>query len=153
MTVACEKSLSKRSAFANVALARHAFGGGVALRQRHHVRVVLDAVRPGATLGRGDDRAAVTRPEIDDVVLWRDFRHVEHLVHEGLRRRHPDDVLACLSDFRLEGGVAVCAKPLTVTSDKPRVNNNDRRSECAALMSDLPRTVKGMSRPGANAEL
>ena len=60
-------------------------------------------VRRGAALGGGDDRAAVARAEVDDVVLRRQLRHVEHLVHESLRGRDPDDVLARLSDFRLEG--------------------------------------------------
>ena len=55
-----------------------------------------------AALGRGDHGAAVTRSEIHHEVLRRDLGHVEHLVDERLRRRHPDDVLASLADLGLE---------------------------------------------------
>ena len=53
-----------------------------------------------AALGRGDHRPAVAGPEIHDEVGGRDLRHVEHLVHQRLRRRYPDDVLAALADLR-----------------------------------------------------
>ena len=52
------------------------------LRQLDHVRVVLDAERPRAALGGSDDVAAVARAEIDDEVLRRHFRHVEHLLDQ-----------------------------------------------------------------------
>src|SRR2546421_9411824 len=68
-----------------------------------HVRVVLDAHRPRAALRRGDHGAPVARAEVDDEVLRRHARHVEHLVDHGLWRRHPDDVLARLPDFGLVG--------------------------------------------------
>ena len=55
-----------------------------------------------AALGGGDHRAAVAGAEVDDVVLRRDLGHVEHLVDERLRRRHPDDVLAGLTDLGFE---------------------------------------------------
>ena len=56
----------------------------------------------GAALGRGDDRAAVARAQVVVDVLRRDLGHVEHLLDQRLRRRHPDDVLARLADRRLE---------------------------------------------------
>src|SRR5919204_914741 len=92
-----EIGLHELDAFVDTCLVR------VLLRELDHVRVVLDAERARAALRRRDHRAAVARAEIDDIVLWRDARHVEHLVDHRLRRRHPDDVLAGLADFRLEG--------------------------------------------------
>ena len=68
-----------------------------ALRESHHVRVVLDAASPGAPLGRRDDVASVSGPRIDDEILGRDTGHVEHLVHDHRGRRHPYDVLARLA--------------------------------------------------------
>jgi hypothetical protein len=76
--------------------------GRGALCQFDHVRVVFNAQGTGAALRGGDDRAAVARTEVDEEVLRRELRHVEHLVDEGLRRRHPHDVLPGLSDLRLE---------------------------------------------------
>ena len=104
ITVAFEKSVSNRSAFTNVARAGDAFLLGVALRELDHVRVVLDAEGARAALGGGDHGAAVARAEVHDEVGRRHLGHVEHLVDQGLRRRHPDDVLAFLPDRGLEGG-------------------------------------------------
>jgi hypothetical protein len=87
---------------------RDAFLRRVALRELDHVRVVFDAHRARAALRRGDDGAAVARAEVHVEVLRRELRHVEHLVHQRLRRRHPDDVLAFLSDGRLKGGLRLC---------------------------------------------
>ena len=103
MTCAFERSVSKRSAFDE----RRLVGDTPAavafrLRQLDHVRVVFDAHRAGAALGRGDHGAAVTGAEIHHEVLRRDLGHVEHLLDEHLRRRHPDDVLAGLANLRLE---------------------------------------------------
>ena len=75
---------------------------GVALGQRHHVGVILDPHRAGAALGGRDDGTAVARAQVDHEVLGCDLGHVEHLVDQRLRRRHPDDVLAGLTDLRLE---------------------------------------------------
>ena len=49
-----------------------------------------------------DHRPAITRPEVVHGVVRSDLRQVEHLVDERLRGWHPDDVLAGLSDLRLE---------------------------------------------------
>ena len=85
-----------------VRLAGDAGGRGVPLRQLDHVRVVFDALRTEPALGRGDDRAAVARAEVHQVVLRGDLGEVEHLFDQRLRRRHPDDVLARLPDGGLE---------------------------------------------------
>ena len=79
---------------------------GVALRQRDHVRVVLDAEGARAALGGGDDGAPVAGAEVHHEVRRRDLGEVEHLVHQRLRRGHPDHVLAGLADLRLV--VAAC---------------------------------------------
>ena len=55
-----------------------------------------------AALGRRDDVAPVAGAEVHDVVLRRHLRHIEHLLDQLRRRRHPDDVLAFLADRRLE---------------------------------------------------
>ena len=76
--------------------------GGIGLRQLDHVGVVLDPHGGRAALRGGDNGAAVARPEVHDEVLRRHLGHVEHLVHERLRCRHPHHVLARLSDFRFK---------------------------------------------------
>jgi len=101
-TVACEKSVSNRSAFFELGAVLDAGTASVSHRQLDHGRVVLDAGRPGAALSGGDHGPTVARAEIDDVVGARDLSHVEHLVDERVRRRHPDNVLARLSDLGLE---------------------------------------------------
>ena len=58
---------------------------------------------PYTAPGSSDDVDSVTRPEVDQVVLWRDGRHVQHLLDERRRRRHPLHVLAFLSELRLIG--------------------------------------------------
>jgi hypothetical protein len=47
------------------------------------------------------------RAEVDDEILRRDAREVEHLLDQRGRRRHPDDVLARLPRIGLElaGGI------------------------------------------------
>ena len=113
MTSAFERSVSKRSAFTNVARSVDAgFGLRVLLRQLDHVGVVLDAHRARAALGGGDHRAAVARSEVHHDVGLGDLGHVEHLVDHGLRRGHPHHVLAGLADLRLErllAGRVACA--------------------------------------------
>ena len=99
MTVACEKSVLKRSAFSKCRLP--VMPSFAALRFDSSTMSGLYSMprRARAALRRGDHRAAVAGAEIDHVVLRRHFRHVEHLVDERLRRRHPDDVLAGLADL------------------------------------------------------
>ena len=58
--------------------------------------------RASAALRRGDDGAAVARTEVHQEVLRCELRQIEHLVDQGLRRRHPHDVLAGLADLWLE---------------------------------------------------
>src|SRR6266404_3213300 len=99
-----ERLLEREVALRQLVLVRDARRLGVPLGERDHLGVVLDAERVRAALCRGDHRAAVARAEIDDVVLRRHAREVEHLVDHRLRRRHPHDVLARLADFGLEGG-------------------------------------------------
>ena len=103
MTVAFEKSVSKRSALMNVALA----GGALGLRRSSSTARPCPGCtrcrRGGAALGGGDHGAPIARPEVHDDVLRRHLGHVEHLVDERLRRRHPDDVLARLSDLGFIG--------------------------------------------------
>ena len=72
-----------------------------ALRQHNEVGVELDAARPGAAPRRGDDVAAVARPEIDHEVRRRDLREVEHLLDERVGVGDPHDVLAGLTHLRL----------------------------------------------------
>ena len=77
----------------------------VASRQRDQLGVVLDAQRARAALGGGDDVAPVARAEVHDEVLRRHRRHVEHLLDQRRRGRHPDHVLAGLSDIGLVGAL------------------------------------------------
>ncbi len=100
ITEALEKSLSNKSSLAKVARSLDAGFGGVAFRQLDHLRVVFDAVGAGAALGRHDDRAAVARAEIDDVIARRDVAQVEHLFDQLVRRRHPDHIFSRLTDAR-----------------------------------------------------
>src|SRR5687768_14344386 len=81
--------------------APNAFLLGETFRQRHHVRVVLNAGGVRAALRGGDYGAAIARPKIKMDVVTREVGHLEHLVDERLRRRHPHHVFACLTDNRL----------------------------------------------------
>jgi hypothetical protein len=102
ITVASEKS--EEVGLHEAGAAGDAFLFGVALGECDHARVVLDAHGARAAFCGGDDGAAVAGAEVDDVVLGRHLGHVEHLVDEGLRRGHPDDVFPFLADLRLVGG-------------------------------------------------
>ena len=99
ITVACEKSLSNEVGLGERRAGRHA-GRRPAFRCDSATMSGLYSMpcARGAALGGRDHRPAVAGSEIDHVILRRDLRHVEHLVDERLRRRHPDDVLARLSD-------------------------------------------------------
>src|SRR5262249_31451800 len=62
--------------------------------------IVFDTMSARAPLGRGDHVPPVARTEIDDVIIPRDVRHIEHLLHHHIRVGHPDDVFTGLSGFR-----------------------------------------------------
>jgi hypothetical protein len=79
----------------------HAGLVGIALRELHHVGVVLDAVGGGAALGGGDHCPSVARAQVDHMVAGADLGHIQHLVHQRLRRRQPDDILTLLAELRL----------------------------------------------------
>jgi hypothetical protein len=49
-------------------------------------------------LGGRDHRAAVAGAEIDDVIVRRHLRHLQHAFDQRLRRWHPDHILAFLTD-------------------------------------------------------
>ena len=66
---------------------------------RYEVLGWQNAERVHAALGGGDDGAAVAGAEIVVDVTGRQLGDVEHLFDQGLRRRHPDDVLAGLPDL------------------------------------------------------
>jgi hypothetical protein len=81
---------------------------GVALRERGHPRVVLDAHRARAELGRGRDRdAAVARAEVRDEIVRAGLCSAQHRGHHGLGRPEPHDVLADLARLRRVDVVAV----------------------------------------------
>ena len=101
-TCAFEKSVSKRSAFTNVALSVTPAAFALRVRQLHHVRVVFNALRPQASLGRRDDRSPVARAKVHEKVLRSHLGQIEHALDQGLWRRHPDDVFAGLTDSGLE---------------------------------------------------
>jgi hypothetical protein len=82
-------------------LVGHPCSGRIPFGELDHVRVVFDAHCTGTALCGGNHGAAVTRSEIDDEILRRDLRHVEHFLDENLRRWHPDHVFACLADLWL----------------------------------------------------
>ena len=91
-------------------------------------------------------------PEIDQVVLRRDLRHVEHLVDERLRRRHPDDVLAGLADLGLEwlrrllGGLRERGR---AGEERQRENNETAGQTCAhyGLLRDQSGRLSPASQP------
>jgi hypothetical protein len=101
-TVAWLKSVWKMSPVDELHLARQAFLGRIALRQCHHVRVVLDAKGLGAALGCRDDRSAVPAAQVVEDVLRGQLRHVEHALDKSLWCRHPHDILAALAYVRGE---------------------------------------------------
>ena len=102
MTVAFEKSVSKRSAFMNVALSVTPSLAAFFFDSSTMSGLYSMPIARRAALGGGDHRAAVARAEVHQEVLRRDLGHVEHLVDQRLRRRHPDDVLAGLADLGFE---------------------------------------------------
>ena len=102
ITCAFEKSVSNRIGLREHRSVGDALGRGVAPGQLDHVGVVFDALGPKAALGGRDDRAAVAGSEINQKVLGRHLRQVEHRVDKRLRSGHPDHVLAGLSDLRFK---------------------------------------------------
>ena len=74
-------------------------------------RIEFDAARTRTTPCRTDHIAPVPRTEIYDKVLRGHRSHVEHLLNHRRGVRHPDDVLAFLTDQRLiigPGGNSAC---------------------------------------------
>jgi hypothetical protein len=128
MTFAFEMSAWKRSPSWNVARAVTPAVSALR-RQLDHLRVELDADRPRAALGGRDDGTPVARPEVHVEVLWRELRHVKHLVDKRLRRRDPHDVLAGLSDLRLERLLGRLLRPRRRRDEQHRRNNEHRRTE------------------------
>ena len=61
----------------------------------------------------------VAGAEIDDVVLRRDARHVQHPLDQRLRRRHPHDVLAGLADL----GPELASQPARQPRRRPPPRN------------------------------
>ena len=53
-------------------------------------------------LGGGDDDAAVARAEVNDVILRRDLRQIQHFVRQCLRCRNPYHILARLAHNRFK---------------------------------------------------
>ena len=102
ITEALEKSLSNRSSLAKVARSLTPGGSGVALGELDHFRIVFDAVGAGAALGGHDDRAAVARTEIDQVIARRDVAQVEHLFDQLIGCRHPHHIFPRLTDAWLK---------------------------------------------------
>ena len=101
-TLACEMSASYMSPctnFARSATLRPRRGGA----RLDQLLLPFHAKRARPALRCGDDVAAVARAEVHHEVLGTDLRHVEHLVDQRGRRRHPDHVLARLADVRLVG--------------------------------------------------
>ena len=153
ITVAFEKSVSNRSAFMKLRLLADAFLGGVALRQLDHVGVVFDALRRGAALGRGDDGAAIAGAEVVHGVGRRDLGHVEHLVDQRLRRRHPDHVLAGLTDLRLERLVLSCASPTLSDSRTARdAAAAGRENDCNKLILSSDEDATGATIDGRGGD-
>src|ERR1043166_2812890 len=101
ITVALEKSLSYKSALVNVALSVTPAEAALRL-DSSTISGLYSIPRARAALRRCDHRTPIARAQIDDVILGRDLGHVEHLVDQCLRGRHPYDVFACLADVRLE---------------------------------------------------
>ncbi len=99
MTVAFEKSLSKMSAFMNVAFAETPAASALRFDSSTMSGLYSMPSARGAALRRGDDNRAVARPEVDQVVLRGHLGQVEHLLDQRMRRRHPDDVLPRLAVF------------------------------------------------------
>ena len=119
----------------------------------------------GAALGRRDDVAAVAGAQIDHVVGRRQLRHVEHLLDERRRRRHPDDVLAGLADGGSKGlaveavavvvtaGVDVWAAGVAVVTGTGRATlaQEDRRTALRRIWKVFA-LISSHSGPGASGE-
>jgi len=69
---------------------------GLALRVRDESAVIFDAARAEAALRCRNHEDAIAGSQVDQPVLRRDLRQVEHRLDERRRGRHPLDVLARL---------------------------------------------------------
>ena len=103
ITVAFEMSASYMSPCTKAALSATPFSRAACCRDLDQLRVELHAKGARAAVRGGDDVAAVAGPQVDDVVVLRHLRQIEHRLDELRRRRHPDHVLAGLADARLVG--------------------------------------------------
>ncbi len=69
---------------------------GLALRVFDKTSVVFDAAGVETALRRRNHQDPIARSEIDEPILRRDLREVEHLLDEHWRGRHPLNVFARL---------------------------------------------------------
>ena len=106
-TVASEKSVLKMSPRTKRVRRLTPASARLALRELDQAAVVLDAARAGAALRGRDHQDAVAGTEVDEPILRREPRQVEHLLDQRRRRRHPLDVLARLVQPRRIGLTAL----------------------------------------------
>ena len=94
------KSLANRSAAENVARSATPASAARVFDNATMSGLYSMPSRGRAPLGGRDDRPAVTRTQVDQIVVRLQLRQIEHRLDQLLAGRHPDDVFALLPDGR-----------------------------------------------------